>query len=191
VDVVKGAKAPNTFKGALTGTTYENLDAMIAQERRAALTTVLAPTEAEIAFDNLPIEEVQARIKHEVHQEMVKANTLSTQKNGQAWATLNPWYSDTTENAKWVLTQLRANGVPDGLATIEQFDNAVNQLLPTGVLTFNKKEVAKQAAAEVAQLAETHKELAFDEEEAEGLSMDELRRRADIAAKKVSNKGKL
>lgn len=177
LDVDSSQKAPTSFKGAITGRTYDTLDGMIANERQASLRRVPERTTEEEAFDGLPIEEVQARIKHAVHAEMVQANTITTQKNGQAWASLNPWYFDSTRNGQLVLAQLKTNGVRDGLATIEQFDVATKQLRDAGLLQINKNAVAKQEAAEVAQLAADHQAKAFNLAEAESMSMEELYRR--------------
>jgi hypothetical protein len=177
LDVDSSQKAPTSFKGAITGRTYDTLDGMIANERQASLRRVPERTAEEEAFDNLPIEEVQARIKHAVRGQMLEANGLQTEKNGSAWASLNPWYFDSTRNGELMLAQMRKNGVADGLATIEQYDAAAKQLRDAGLLQINKNAVAKQEAAEVAQLAADHQAEAFNLAEAEGLSMEELYRR--------------
>jgi hypothetical protein len=178
LDIDKTAKAPSTFKGALTGQVYDSLDSMIAQERKASLSRVPAQTDEEIAFENMPVEEMQARIKGAMHQEQLKANGLQTQKQADAWVTLNPWFVDSQHNARLIKMQLAANGASDNNASIADFDTAAAQLRDSGLLTVNKTAVAKQHATEVAQIADAHKEIAFDEAEAYDLPLEEVRRRA-------------
>lgn len=175
----KSVRPPKTFRGVISSQTYDSVDSLIAQERQAALSKV-ERTHADELLDNMPLEQLQARIKNEFHQEEVRANSLNAEKNAQAWATLNPWYTDTVANGKLILTQLKANGVREGLATIEQIDHATNQLRASGLLQINPKAVAKQQAAEIAALAKEHAAKTFNEQDAyDNLSMEELRDRAN------------
>jgi spermidine synthase len=79
-----------------------------------------------------------------------------------------------------MLAQMRKNGVADGLATIEQYDVAAKQLRDAGLLTVNKNAVANQKAAEIEQLAADYQAIAFDEEAAYSLPLEEVRRRAGL-----------
>jgi hypothetical protein len=175
---------PRTYKGS-NGETYDSLDALISNQRRAALHTVPAPTQEEIDLEHLPIEDVLALCKAGEQAEMARQNTPKTQLNADAFLTNHPEIVDNQRNARLINMQLKANGVTDGVVSIEQFDRATSQLRESGFLTLNKTTLAKQHAAEVKQLAAEHAAIAnLTEEDMYALPLEEVRRRADQALKR-------
>lgn len=170
---------PRTFKGALTGNTYDSLDTMIKNERHAVLTKPPKPTQEEIDLDNLPIEEFQERVKNAERDERARANAPHIQMNADAFLVTRPEIADSDRNARLINMQLKANNVYGDDVNIDQFERATNQLLASGLLTLKPSVVAKQRQAEVNQLAADHKAKEFNLEEAYNLPLDEIRRRAN------------
>lgn len=166
-----------TFKGAISGRTYDSLDSMIVQERQASLQKVPEPSKEEIAFDNLTIEDQKAMLLRGERAAQIEENGLRTQKNGDAYITLTSWYVDNKHNARLMKMQLAANGVLDNNASIQDFTIAGNQLRDAGLLTLNKAAVTKQRVAEVTQLASDSVDNT-SEEEMYNLPLEEVRRRA-------------
>lgn len=179
-------KLPRTFRGVLTGQTFDSVDDMIAAERQASIQKLRpVATPEEEAFEGLPFEQVQTLLREGERQEQRKTKIGDTQKNGDAWITINPWYVDNKHNAHLMKMQLAANGFSEDTATIEQFEICGRQLRESGLLTLNKSAVAKEHVAEVAQRAsEAVKQpgSVFDnttEDEMYNLDLEEVRRRAN------------
>jgi hypothetical protein len=172
---------PRSFIGPISGRTYDSIDSFIAQERQEALNKLPAPSQEEIDLASIPLEEFQAAVKNAEHQERVEAHKPEIAKRADAFLSLRPEIVDSERNANLINMQLADNGVAPENITIDAFNHATNQLLKSGLLTLNKHALAKQRSAEVAQLAkEALAELEPMEDDAMyGLSMEELRRRAD------------
>lgn len=180
-ELARDNRGNRSYKGAISGKTYDSIDTMILQERQAALQKVPEPTKEEIAFENLPIEQVQTLLRQAEHGAQIEENGLKTQKNGDAWITLNPWYVDNKHNGRLMKMQLATNGITDNNASVQDFDIAAKQLRDAGLLTLNKSAVTKEHVAEVADLAsEAVKSFDKTPEEIEDLNLplDEIRRRA-------------
>ena len=180
-EFARDKSVPRTFKGALTDQIYDSVASMIAQERNAALRQVPNVSDAEAALYELPIEQFQALVKQGERAAQHQVNSGESQKNADAWLLLHPEFSDDKRNANLILQQLRANGVTD--ATMADVELASRQLRDSGLLTLKKKELAKQHTAELQKRADAFKddlaERDFNEEDAETLSMEELRKRAN------------
>ena len=193
LDVDEAARAqfldgngPKTFKGSLTGRTFDSIDTMIAQERQAAIEqqASVQQTDLERAFDKLPIEEQKQMLRNALSDHQTKADAKISEQNADSWITLHPEFRDDQYNGRLLLSQLKANGVT-GVVTIEDYEIAERQLAASGLLRQNPASLRKQEAAEViarAQRAVNTPGTIFDkttEEEAYNLPMEELRRRAN------------
>ena len=140
-----------TFVGALTKRTYDNLDALIANERQFAIEHMPAPSDDEEAFADLPHEQALAALKEGERIEQHKGEVSNTVINGRAWMTLHPEYIDSPRNGKLMAQQLKANGVLEGEATIEDHERVFQQL--SRLLSLKKKELTKQDNAELQKRA--------------------------------------
>jgi len=170
------------FTGHLTKREYNNLDSLIAQEREAALKTPIVD-QSDI-FDGHDIEEVQARLRQAERDERILANVPEIDKTADAWFSLHPEITKSERNAQLLSMQLRANGVPVGIATSEQLEVAASQLVEAGLLRLNKVALEKQQKQEVLDRAQhtVKNSAAFDkttESEMYELPLDEVRRRAN------------
>lgn len=175
-----------TSRGVLSGQTCTSIDELITVERGAALQRLRPEvTAAETALANLPIEQVQTLLRDGERQEHRKTQLVETQKNGDAWLMLNPWFVDNQHNAHLMAMQFEANGFSADTATIEQYEICGRQLRESGLLTLNKTAVAKEQAAEVAKraaVAVKQPGTVFDtttEDEMYNLPLEELKRRAN------------
>ena len=110
----KSKKASATFKGPLTGKTYESLDDMIHGEREFAIRQVPEQTTIEKAFFSLSPEEQRALLKEGEKAEQLKGKRADIQADADAWLTLHPEYRDDTRSGKLMDMQLRTNGVAPG-----------------------------------------------------------------------------
>jgi hypothetical protein len=177
---------PKTFKGPLTGRTFDSIDTMIAQERQAAIEqqASVQQTDLERAFDKLPIEEQKQMLRTALSDHQTKADAKISEQNADSWITLHPEFRDDQYNGRLLLSQLKANGVT-GVVTIEDYEIAERQLAASGLLRQNPAALRKQEAAEVvarAQRAVNEPGSIFDkttEEEMYNLPLDEIRRRAN------------
>lgn len=179
--------SPRTFRGALSGETFDSIDSLIAMERQVAIQQMRPePTAEETAFDELPAAQALALLREAEKLQQRKAQAADVQTNGDAWITISPWYADNQRNAHLMKMQLAANGFSEDTATIEQFEICGRQLRESGLLTLNKAAVAKEHVAEVAQrAADATKQpgSVFDstsEDEMYNLDLDEVRRRANV-----------
>lgn len=178
---------PKTFKGALTGRTFDSLDALIAQERQAAFEhqAVDKQPDLERAFDALPIEDQQQMLRDAYQQSLAAQHGQISQQNADSWLTLHPEFRDDTGNGKLMLTQLRLNGVVNRPVTIEDYEIANRQLVDAGLVRLNPAALRKQQAQEVLDRAERAVKTpgsVFDntsEEAMYELPLDEVRRRAN------------
>jgi hypothetical protein len=186
-ELARDKNAHRTFRGVLTGQTFDSVDDLIVAERQAALHN-LRPGDAspeELALDQLPLEQVQLLLREGARQEQRKPKLVETRLNGDAWFSLNPWYVDNDHNAHLMKMQLAANGFAEDTTTVEQFEKCAKQLRESDLLTLNKRAVAKERVAEVAQRAsESVKQqgTVFDdtsEEDMYNLPLEELKRRAN------------
>jgi len=176
---------PKQFKGALTGRTYESLDALIAQERQAAIEQLGAEKQSDLerAFDHLPLEDAQALLRDAEKRSQSLADGKISQQNADAWLTLNPTWRDDEANAKLMREQLILNGVT-GVVTINDYQIAERQLVAAGLVRQNPAALRKQQAQEVLDRAEhaVKNSAAFDttsEDAMYELPLDEVRRRAN------------
>lgn len=178
---------PKTFKGALTGRTFDSLDSLISQERQAAIEQqgTLKQTDLEAAFDALPIEEQQQMLRNAEKASQAVLDGRVSQQNADSWLTLHPEFRDDTANGKLMLARLRLNGVINRPATIEDYEIAERQLVKAGMVRQNPVALQKQQAAEVVARAKRAVETpgsVFDnttEEAMYELPLDEVRRRAN------------
>ncbi len=178
---------PKTFKGALTGNTYDSLESMIAQERQAAISQQGADkqTDLERAFDGLPIDDAKALLRDAERSHQAIADGKISQQNADSWLTLHPEFRDDTVNAKLMHEQLLLNGVVNRPVTIEDYEIANRQLVAAGLVRQNPAALRKQQAAEVVARAERAVNTpgsVFDkttEDQMYELPLDEVRRRAN------------
>lgn len=170
------------FQGTLTKREFTDLDSLIAQEREAALKNPIVD-QSDI-FEGHDIEEVQARLRQAERDEKVFANVPEIEKTGDAWFLAHPEITKSEHNAQLLSMQLRANGVPVGIATIDQLEVAASQLVEAGLLRLNKVALEKQQAAEIVARAQhaVKNSAAFDTTTTDAmyeLPLDEVRRRAN------------
>jgi hypothetical protein len=177
---------PKKFIGSLTQREYDSLDAMIAQERQAAIEQQGSEkqTDLERAFDALPIEEQQQVLRNAEKQSQAVLDGQVTQQNADSWLTLHPEFRDDTANAKLMREQLLLNGVVNRPTTIEDYEIANRQLVAAGLVRQNPAALRKQQAQEVLDRANhaVKTSVAFDkttEQEMYELPLDEVRRRAN------------
>jgi hypothetical protein len=185
LDIDKDQPTPTTFKGAFTKQTFNSLDELIAQERRAALQQVTPSSAEQIAFENLPNEQALPLIRQAERVAQRKANAPQVQYNSDAWMTLHPEYVDDDHNANLMTMQLRANGCDERTASIEDCEIAYRQLRASGLLKLDAQTVREQHTKELKQSAKQALNTPgtlFDktsEEEMYSLPLDELKRRAN------------
>ena len=177
---------PKTFKGALTGNTYDSLDTMLRQERAASIRQLGTEKQSdeELAFDALPLEQQRQMILDGQKQHQANADAEISTQNADSWVHLHPEFHDGTANGKRLLLQLRLNGVINRPVEIADYELAHRQLLASGEVRQNKVALEKQQKQTVLDRAEhaLKNSAAFDrttEEDAYNLPMDELRRRAN------------
>src|ERR1700730_2370971 len=175
-----------SFVGTFTKQTFDTLDSMIAEERRAAIQQVTPSSEEDLEFENLPQDQVLTLLKQGVHANQQKGIVRNTVSNCDAWLTLHPDYIDSDRNGKLMLQQLKTNGVLESEASIADYETAYQQLRASGLLSLNQKSLDKQHREEL------HKRVAqavaeggtvFDhttEDEMETMDLDEVRRRANV-----------
>ena len=156
---------PKTFKGALTGHTFDSLESLIAQERQAAIHRLGTEkqTDHERAFDGLPIEEQQQMLRDAEKASQAVVNGRESGLNATAFLTLHPEIRDDEHNGKLLLAQLERNGVT-GVASIADCELATRQLVSADLMRLNKGTLEKQQAQEVLDRAEHAKKhsAAFD-----------------------------
>jgi hypothetical protein len=177
---------PKTFKGAITRRSFDSLDAMIAQERQAAIEQQGAEkqTDLERAFDALPIDDAKALIRDAERSHQAIADGKISQQNGDSWLTLHPEFRDDTANAKLMREQLLLNGVVNRPVTIEDYEVANRQLVSAGLVRQNPAALRKIQAQEVLDRANhaVKTSAAFDttsEAAMYEMPLDEVRRRAN------------
>lgn len=182
IDESKGA--PKTFKGTLTKQTFNSVHEMIGAERQAALQTVPTPTAEEEAFNSLPHDQALQLLKQREAEEQQKSNLRNTQTAGDAWIIArHPEYIDSEANGNLMRHQLASNGVLEDVATVHDFEKAYNDLRASGLLKLNPKELEKQRAEELKQMAAKAFDNQPSEEEMEKMPLEELRRRANEATR--------
>ena len=152
-EIAKQQDHPLTsFKG-LTGKTYDNLDALIANNRKFALEHMPAPTEGEKAFENIPQDQVLTMLKQGERNEQCKANLSKTVRAIDVWAATRPEFIASERNVRLLWQQMSVNGVREDEATPEDFEVAYRELAPSGLFSLNKQSVAKQHRDELRHLA--------------------------------------
>lgn len=141
-----------SWKGVLTGRSYDSIDGLIANERQAAIAK-MGVSDGERALDNLPQEQALNLIKKLEHTAQHESDAAEMQANCDAWISLRPDYRDSIHNGKLLTNQLRSNGVT-GVASIEQLEIADRDLQASGLLERNPKQVAKQQEQAIRARAE-------------------------------------
>ena len=185
IEVDYDAQQPTAFKGALTKKTFYSIDEMIGAERQAALNQVIAPSQDEVDFQNLPSEQALPLIREAEKQAHNQLSETERKRNADAWLILHPEFVDSERNAHLMAMQLRLNGVIDGETTIADYELASRQLRESELLKLDPKVVRKQQAEELQQRADAATKIPgsiFDtttEEEMYDLPLDELKRRAN------------
>lgn len=174
-----------TFRSP-SGKTYESVDDLIAAERTAALQNLrVEATPEEQAINALPLEDFQRLMRGGEQHVQRTARIAETQADGDAWISVNAWYTDNARNANLMKMQLEANGVSTDAASFEQFEIAARQLREAGLLTVNQKAATKEHAAELQQRAakamakpgSTFDKTQEDEDALYAMPMEELYRR--------------
>jgi hypothetical protein len=185
LDAAELAREGNrTYVGTLTKQEFYSLDDMLVAERQAAL-TVAPPSEEELEFQHLPNEQVLPMLKQLEHAEQHKGDGPQTASNADAWLTTPSGltFVDNDRNGHLMSLQLKTNGVIEGVATIAEFEQAYQDLRPSGLLSLNQKQLAKQQGKELQQraadaLAEVRGNT-FSEDEAYTMDLEELKKRAN------------
>lgn len=171
------------FIGNLSGKQYESREVMLTEERRfAALRDrdMIAKMDAKIA--EIPLDTLKALADREAINESISRGAEVSQFRGDVFVQYQPAYIDTPSNALAMKTLLLSWGVVVG--TNEDFQRAFDFLHARGMLKVDQKALQQQHADLVRETAQRLRDRgipSFDEEEAETLSMDELRGRANEA----------
>jgi hypothetical protein len=185
LDIDKSKAAPRTFVGHFTKREFDSIDALIAQERHAALHQKAPRSDAEIAFENLPTEEALSLLRAAEKHKQAQANAHVTGQNADVWLHMHPEFVDNKRNGELVTMQLVANGCDKSTASVQDFEKAYRQLRESGLLKLDEKELRSQHNEELQERASTALKTPgsiFDEtteEEMANLPLDELRRRAN------------
>jgi hypothetical protein len=183
LDIDKSKEAPRTFVGHFTKREFDSIDGLIAQERQAALQQKVSKSDAEIALENLPTEQVLSLLREGERWEQRQVNARETGLNGDAWLFLHAEYVDNKHNGELMTMQLRANGCNEKTASVEDYEKAYRQLQASGLLKLDEQELrsrqTKDLQERVSDAVKTPGSI-FDEtteEEMYSLPLDELRRR--------------
>jgi hypothetical protein len=170
-----------SYRGIFSNRTFNSVDELIMAERQAAIQQVTPSTDEEIAFNNLPLEEVQATLKQLEKEERLKALVPKTQHNADVWVTAHPEYRDgSTRNARLMAKQLALNGVVETEATFDDYEKAFNQLSKSGLLNVDQKVVTRQQNEALKKEADALRNAVTpSEQELYEMPMEHLRMLAD------------
>lgn len=169
-----------SYYGKLTGKHYDSIEAMKHYESIEAQRRNV-PTDEQAAFDNLPAEKIRELFNQASLSEQQKAAIAERDVDISVFLELHPEYADCPENGAAMnavlLGILKArNG---HTVRLEDLESAFDVLKDRGALKLDEKVVRKQQQQGIQQRAEAlRQQRHFDESEAEGLSLDELRQRA-------------
>ena len=185
LDIDNSKKAPRTFVGHFTKREFDSIDGLIAQERQAALHQKVSRSDAEIALENLPTEQVLSLLRAGERSKQGQENARETGLNADAWLSLHEEFVDNKRNAELMTMQLRSNGCNETIASVEDYEQAYRQLQASGLLKLDEQELRSQQTKELQERASAALKTTgsiFDqttEEEMYDLPLDELRRRAN------------
>lgn len=168
------------YYGKLTGKTYDSLEAMRHYEGMEARRRNV-PTDEQAAFDNLPADKIREHFNRLAADDQTRAAQEQMVVDAEVFKQLHPEYKATKNNLAAMTLALRSIGadVDHDIATLGQFERALELCKANGSVELDGKALQKQKQAGIEQRASAiRQERDFDPLEAEGLSLDELRRRA-------------
>jgi len=148
-----------------------NGEKLVNDDDFETLAANLSPAQIKVLFDKAS------------KSDQEKAEAQRSREDCDAFIKLRPEIRDTEQNAY----QLRAHcmsafGTP--YPTVEMLEAAYQSLRANNLLAINEVELAKQANARATSRAKTIREEAFNEDDAYGLDLDEVRRRANAVLRR-------
>jgi len=132
---------------------------------------------------NLSPEQIKALFEKAGRSDQEKEDQQRAREDADAFIKLHPEIRDTTQNAY----QLRAHCMSafnTPYPTVEMLEAANQSLRANNLLSLNEVELAKQANARATSRAKTIREEAFNEDDAYGLDLEEVRRRANAVLRR-------
>jgi len=132
---------------------------------------------------NLSPEQIKVLFNKAARSEQQKAADVESRQNSDTWCQLHSEYVDNPANAALMNHQLRTMGIEN--PTVQDLELAYEQLKFSGFLKLNQAELARQQKAAAQDRANGIREQGgvfpqFNESEAEGLDLEEVRRLANI-----------
>ena len=175
-----------TYRGQLTGQTFDSIEALRHFEARELQRRSVRTPEEE-AFDNLPAEKIREHFERLSADERTKAAQQQTIVDLGVFKELHPEFKNSDLNRAAMLLALRASGanVDLNIANLEQLEIAWEYCIANGSADIDEKAVRKQEKDRIqnwaAQVREQRERTAsFDpNEDYQELSTDELRQRAN------------
>lgn len=126
---------------------------------------------------NLSAEQIKVLFGKAARSDQEKQAQAESLENAATFVELHPEYLKTPANSALMQHELATMGIEN--PTVQDLERAYEQLRASNFLKLSQTELSRQQKAAAQDRANTIRNEAFNEEDAYGLDLDEVRRRAN------------